>query len=275
MFEKIKNITLRTLVFLLSSLFFLTGCTTAPAPTAGTVASAGTSASSTATSATTSAQVIPEVPKKKVALTFDDGPHREYTIGILNELKKYGFHATFFVVGNRVDGTAYSGGSALAEAIAGGHEVAIHGYTHTAYYNSCSDEKYAQEINKTVEAIKGVAPEYDVKLMRPIGGSISNERVTASPYSIILWNVDSEDWKQKYSTSDSANKKAAKLEKIVDNVMSNVDEGSIILMHDIYESTYDAVKIILARLNAEGYEVVTVSELLGDPQPGTKYTKKD
>ena len=56
--------------------------------------------------------------------------------------------------------------------------------------------------------------------------------------------------------------------------MSQVKDGSIILMHDIYESTYDTVKILLERLHTEGYEVVTVSELLGEPMPGTKYSKK-
>ena len=110
--------------------------------------------------------------------------------------------------------------------------------------------------------------------MRPIGGSISKTRIENSPYSIILWNVDTEDWKNKYSSGDTENKKKNKIDTIVANVMSNVSDGSIILMHDIYESTYDAVKILLPLLQAKGYEVVTVSELIGNPKPGTKYNKR-
>jgi peptidoglycan/xylan/chitin deacetylase (PgdA/CDA1 family) len=130
------------------------------------------------------------------------------------------------------------------------------------------------EMDKTLAAIKKISPEYNVKLMRPIGGSITKDRIDASPYSVILWSVDSEDWRYKYSTNDTNLDRAEKVETIVDNVMSTVRDGGIILMHDIYESTYDAVKILLPLLQAEGYEVVTVSELLGNPQPGTKYNKK-
>jgi peptidoglycan/xylan/chitin deacetylase (PgdA/CDA1 family) len=110
--------------------------------------------------------------------------------------------------------------------------------------------------------------------MRPIGGSISKDRINNSPYSVILWNVDTEDWKNKYSSGDNETQKKNKVDKIVDNVMANVSDGSIILMHDIYESTYDAVKILLPLLQAEGYDIVTVSELIGNPKPGTKYNKR-
>ena len=213
-------------------------------------------------------------PTKKVALTFDDGPHKTYTAAISDELEKYGFHATFFVVGNRVDGTEYSGGAAAKYVLEHGHEIGIHGYTHTVYYNKCTDYEYSTEINKTLEAIKKISPEYDVKLMRPIGGTITADRVSASPYSTILWSVDSEDWRHKYATNDTTLDRTQKVETIVDNIMSTVSDGGIILMHDIYESTYDAVKLLLPLLQAEGYEVVTVSELLGNPQPGTKYRQK-
>ena len=179
-----------------------------------------------------------------------------------------------FIVGNRADGSEHSGTAALSYVLEKGNEVGIHGYTHLYYYNSCSDERYSYEMEKTVDAIKAVSPKYNVKLMRPIGGSITGERIAASPYSVILWSVDSEDWKYKYYEDDDDTARLERLETIVDNVMSNVEDGSIILMHDIYESTYDAVKILLPLLQANGYEVVTVSELLGNPQPGTKYSKK-
>ena len=213
-------------------------------------------------SADTAEDIQPEN-KKRVAITYDDGPHNIYTKRIVDELSKYGFHATFFVIGNRVDGGEYNGSSALRYAEENGHEIAIHGYTHTKYYNKCSDEEYDSEIKNTEKAIKNVIKDAELYLMRPIGGAITSERVQSSEYSVILWDVDSEDWKNKYSSSDSDEVAAQKVQTIVDNVMNNVSDGSIILLHDIYESTYDATVLLLERLHAEGYEVVTVSELLG------------
>ena len=106
--------------------------------------------------------------------------------------------------------------------------------------------------------------------MRPIGGAISDSRADACEYSVVLWNVDSLDYENRYSSSD-AEGAAEKRDAIVNNVMSTVRDGSIILMHDIYFSTVEATAIILKRLYDEGYEVVTVSELIGDVQPGVKY----
>ena len=202
--------------------------------------------------------------KKRVAITYDDGPHTTRTKLIADELEKYGFHATFFVVGNRVDGTKYNGGQAMLYALEKGNEIAIHGYTHTAYYGSCSDETYAYELSQTVKAIQKLKAGYTPTLMRPIGGDITAERIKSCEYSVIMWSVDSLDYKN--SSVDGG------VQNIVDNVMSNVKDGDIILMHDIYENTYEASKIILKRLYDEGYEVVTVSELLGDDlQPGRLY----
>ncbi len=211
--------------------------------------------------------------KKRVAFTFDDGPHNVYTKRIVDELSKYGFHATFFVIGNRVDGVKYNGKAGLCYAYENGNEIGIHGYTHTEYYNKCSDEVYESEINKTEEAIKKVIKDTKVSLMRPVGGHITSERIQDSEYSVILWNVDPEDWRHKYSSGDSEETRSQKVQAIVDNVMSNVRDGSIVLMHDIYESTSDAVVILLEQLANEGYEVVTVSELLGEKRvAGEKYS---
>ena len=267
---------------LLAVVFFITGCSggepTAYPQTSGT--SVATESSSTAESAqasTTTQTPTPEKPTKKVALTFDDGPHRTYTVGIADELEKYGFHATFFIVGNRINSAgarSHNGSAAFDYILSKGNEIGIHGYTHEENYKTCDDDAYEYEISETLRAILARSEGYDVKLMRPIGGNISDERAESSPYSIVLWSVDSEDWKFKYQPNDTEEEKAAKIEKIADNVMSQVKDGSIVLMHDIYESTYDTVKILLERLHTEGYEVVTVSELLGEPMPGTKYSKK-
>ncbi len=209
--------------------------------------------------ATTDTQDL--TPKKRVAITFDDGPnhYNDRTKKYVDALDQYGFHATFFVVGNRV-----AGGNALKYAVDHGNEIGIHGYTHNVYYDSCDDDAYTKEIDNTAQAIREQIPGYEIKLMRPVGGRISDHRAATSPYSIILWNVDSHDWENRYYKGISDEEADACVNTIVENVMSSVADGDIILLHDIYESTYDATLIILERLYAEGYEVVTVSELLGD-----------
>ena len=265
---------LRAVCLCLALVIFITGCDTGG--TADTTTTNSQTTEKNTTTGTTQTTSAPEPPKptKKIALTFDDGPHNAHTRSIVDELAKYGAHATFFVVGNRVDGAAYRGGSTLAYVIQNGHEVGIHGYTHDVHYNDCTDEEYAYELGKTLEAIKGVSYDYETKLMRPIGGSITKERIASCEYAVITWSVDSEDWKHKYKSGDTDETRKEKVDTIVENVMSSVEEGSIVLMHDIYESTYDALVIILERLYAEGYEVVTVSELIGEPLPGTRYSKK-
>ena len=102
--------------------------------------------------------------------------------------------------------------------------------------------------------------------MRPVGGRITSERISDCDYAVIMWSVDSNDWK--YKSEGDGN-----VQTIVNNVMSQVQDGSIILMHDIYENTYLASKDILKQLHDQGYEVVTVSELLGNPKAGVKYSK--
>ncbi len=211
--------------------------------------------------------------KKRVALTFDDGPHITRTKQIADALAEYGFHATFFVVGNRVDGSEYSGAEAMKYAYSKGNEIAIHAYTHDYYYDRCSDLVYKQELSKTETAIKAQLKNASVRLMRPVGGEITKQRVSASRYSVISWNVDSNDWR--YTGHQTEAEQKQNIDIIVENVMSNVKDGAIILMHDIHENTAVAVPTILQRLHDEGYEVVTVSTLLGSSmQAGKMYSER-
>lgn len=200
--------------------------------------------------------------KKQVAMTFDDGPHSKYTKLLADVCKQYNAGATFFVIGNRINDTT---GAAIKYAQNKGCEIQIHAYTHEVYFNSCSDERFEEELSKTAAAIKkytGKAP----TMMRPVGGKITEERVNKCPYSVIQWNVDSEDWRHKKDDPQE-------VQIIVDNVMNTVAPGKIILMHEIYENSYQAFKIIMEKLYAQGYEVVTVTELLGEDaiRPGTRY----
>ncbi len=205
----------------------------------------------------------PAKPSKRVALTFDDGPqhYAEQSKAIVDELEKYGYHATFFVVGNRI-----AGGDSVAYAIEKGNEIGIHGYTHEVYYDACDENEFRYELNMTEQEIRKQHPSYKINLMRPVGGKITAERIQTCPYAVIMWSVDSDDWNSanRYYPGITDEECEARANRIVDNIMASLKNGDIILMHDIYESTYDATKILLARLHEEGYDVVTVSELLGD-----------
>lgn len=89
-----------------------------------------------------------------------------------------------------------------------------------------------------------------------------------SEFAVINWSVDTLDWEYRRPAGD-----AESIETIVNNALANIEDGDIILMHDIYNNTYEATVILLARLNEMGFNVVTVSELLGDDlQPGVRYT---
>ena len=199
---------------------------------------------------------------KYIALTFDDGPHKKYTRLIVDKLNEYGAKATFFVVGNRVDDSTKDAVKYLVEQ---GNEIAIHGYTHAVYYNKCDDQRFDYELSETAKVIKQTTG-VDAKLMRPIGGSITNARVQSCGYPVIMWNVDSEDWRHKTQTQ-------SEVDIIVNNVMKDVGDGKIILMHEIYENSYQALDIILRKLTEQGYKVVTVTELFGESNltPGSKY----
>ena len=209
--------------------------------------------------------------RPRVALTYDDGPSSITTKPIVDELNKYGYHATFFVVGNRVDYTPGedNGAAAMVYAYENGNEIGIHGYTHQANYASCSADTYQYEIYQTLEAIQAKIPGYKVRVMRPVGGSISNVRVTESQFAVVNWSVDTLDWTLRKPAGDTAT-----IEEIVNNALQNIEDGDIILMHDIYNNTYEATVLLLARLNEMGYNVVTISELLGDKlEPGRLYTQ--
>ena len=210
-------------------------------------------------------------PKKRVALTFDDGPaydnetSKRLTYKIVDKLAEYGGRATFFLVGNRMNTAT---GAAIAYAYEHGSEIGIHAYTHDYNFSTCSKEQYLKELEDTKNAIikyAGVTP----TVFRPPYGSLDRSRAEISGYPVIMWNVDSEDWKHREITTDAIAKQ--NINTIVNNIMSKVEDGDIILMHEIYKNSCEAALIVIDRLSAEGYEFVTVSELLGDMSAGSIY----
>lgn len=180
--------------------------------------------------------------KKMVAFTFDDGPSI-YTKSIVDCLFKHNSAATFFVVGNRVNNYK----DVIAHTYKMGSELANHSFSHPLLTDLTKDG-VKNQIKKTDNRIKAITGEKPVLMRVPYGGH--NEMVRkAAGKPLIQWSDDTLDWKTR---SKSAT---------VKYVMSHVQDGDIILMHDIHEPTMQAALELIPKLRAKGYQIVTVSEL--------------
>lgn len=188
------------------------------------------------------------VPGNYVALTFDDGPSSAYTPQVLDILKRHGARATFFVVGEN----AVRNKSILARAVAEGHEIANHTYTHIKM-TTAGRRKVASEIERTSAIIKEATGYYPTA-MRPPFGSINSELVDMmySNYGMhaVLWDVDTRDWQH------------PGVNTVIDRAVNKSQPGSIILLHDIHASTLAAVEGVVTGLQARGFKLVTVSQLI-------------
>ncbi len=204
---------------------------------------AATDTAVTAQAATPSPTPTPTPRSKAVALTFDDGPSRENTPRILQTLQKYNAHATFFVVGNRVKADA----DILKQEIEAGCEIGNHSWSH-ANLAKMDMDKVNRQYDRTANLIKKLTG-YDVKLLRPPYGAISNKMRKKLKHPMILWNVDTRDWEN------------TKTKAILKQVKKNVKDGDIILMHDIHSTTADALETVIQWLIKNDYDILTVSEL--------------
>lgn len=187
----------------------------------------------------------PKPRSKAIALTFDDGPHTENTPKILELLKKYNAHATFFVVGNRVA----SGADLLKKELEIGCEIGNHSWDHANLSKMRKISQVNKNLNKTKKLVKRLTG-YEIKLTRPPYGAISKVMRKKMNQPMILWSVDTLDWK-------SRNAKA-----VLKQVKKQVEDGAIILVHDIHESTAEAMKTVLPWLIKNDYDILTVSELM-------------
>lgn len=200
---------------------------------------------------------LPKSTDKLVCFTFDDGPYAPVTNKILDVLEKYNGRATFFVVGDRA--ATYS--DEIERASKMGCEIGTHTYSHVNL-NTLSVPEMQEEIRKSCDAISKYSGK-KVKVLRPPEGA-ANETVKANVnMPMVLWSVDSRDWDYRNSDRD------------YQTVMDNVFDGSIVLMHDLYPATADAVARIIPELAKQGYKFVTFSELMKirgvDVEPGEKY----
>lgn len=194
---------------------------------------------------------------KLVALTYDDGPSESITNGVLDLLEMCGGKATFFVVGENIE----MNNSALTRAAQMGCEIGTHTFSHIDLPSN-DEATIRDEIETTDELVKKYTgnPTY---IARAPGGAIDDVSGAIVNKPFYYWSIDTRDWESKDAAS------------VIDIVQSSVEDGDIILMHDIYDSTLEASEVLIPWLISEGYQLVTVSELLAHngvkPQPGVTY----
>lgn len=196
-------------------------------------------------------KVVRRVPTthKVVAITIDDGPHSQMTPEVLKVAREKQVKLTFFVLG----ANAEKHPELVAQAAKDGHEIASHAYSHQ-FLNNMPPAAIAGEIAQAEAIITGAGAAKPT-LFRPPGGGY-NDRIVAQlkelGYTTVLWSIDTGDWRQ------------PPVEKVVNSMLTNLRPGSIALMHDGQYPlpTAQALGIIVDNLRSQGYELVTVSELL-------------
>ena len=184
--------------------------------------------------------------EKLVAITFDDGPSGHYTAELLEGLEERGVKATFFLCGYRVDQFP-----TLTRQIAqAGHEIGTHSDAHR-YFSEMSPTELCKDLTRSVEKLRR-ATGREPTLLRPPGGIYDRQalkQTTCADLPIILWSVDPDDWC--CNCSDTVAKR----------VLDKVEDGDIILLHDMSDSSVEAALEIIDSLREQGFTFLTVSQL--------------
>ena len=181
----------------------------------------------------------------RVALTFDDGPSK-YTTSLLDGLRKRGVRATFFLQGQCIEGKE----EVIKQMQEDGHLIGNHTFHHVQL-TKLSDEQAKQEVVSTSNAIYEITGIYTSYIRPPFGEWKKglDYNVTMIP---VLWTIDSRDW---YTQNTPV---------IVNEVMKQVEDGDIILMHDCYKTSVESALQIVDQLKEQGYEIVTVDEMIAE-----------
>lgn len=181
--------------------------------------------------------------KPMVALTFDDGPS-ENTPTILDTMETYGGHATFFVVGENINDTT---SQYMERAVSLGCEIGSHTYNHCDLAKATPEER-KEVIQKTDDLVYQAIGRYPYWVRPPYGSFDDIVRGTIGR-PLAFWSVDTKDWK----TRNTASTVSASLQ--------NIEDGDVVLMHDLYAETAAAVQQLVPTLVQQGYQLVTLSEL--------------
>lgn len=283
----IKSMIDRLSVLALAALLVMTACLSGCRSSGGTAEGSG-SGTGTGSEASTGSTATA---KPRIAFTFDDGPqapaedlengYYPYTTYVLDKveaLQKAGYRAnvTFFVVGSRA--ASYPGALRRAQSL--GCEIGSHTYNHDSFRGQ--GQAYIKDtLDRASSAIQAAGVPAPT-LYRPVGGSVTADQLsyTASlGYTAVAWSIDSEDWKDHPKTADKFSEDAARkaaYEQFVEQkaklILDSASDGDIVLLHDIYMSSVDIFIRAADELVKRGYELVTVSELLGlnaSSQPAT------
>lgn len=180
--------------------------------------------------------------KKLVAITFDDGPG-SYTSRLVDILNNNKAHSTFFMLGSNL----LRFKDTVLKVYNNGNEIGYHSYGHTNFKRQ-KIEEIQSDFNISNEYLKNITGA-TFSLTRPPYGSINEDIKNCLDTSFILWSIDTEDWRHK------------DVDYLVNYVLDNIYEGSIILFHDIHKTSVDAIEKLLPELYVRGYQLVTVSEL--------------
>lgn len=183
---------------------------------------------------------------KKIAITFDDGPHPSYTEQLLDGLKERGVHATFFVTGEH----AGLHPEIIKRMQNEGHLIGNHTYSHIQLTKN-NREDFKEELIMTNKVIKEITGE-EVQYVRPPYGSWDKSFEKELNMFPVLWTVDPLDWSSKNVTG------------ITRKIVTNTKENDIILMHDYFETSVTAALKAIDELQGKGYTFVTVDEILFD-----------
>jgi peptidoglycan/xylan/chitin deacetylase (PgdA/CDA1 family)/GT2 family glycosyltransferase len=196
----------------------------------------------------------------EIALTFDDGPDPRYTPQVLSILRQYNVHATFFMLGERVE--AYP--SLVQQAYAEGNTIGNHSWNHPNLTTLTADDVHTQLRNTStaIRAATGVEPIF----FRPPYGAY-NYQIASQASSLglttVTWSVDTSDWQQPGSSA------------IVDTVLTHSQNGSVILMHDgggERSQTIEALPTVIRKLQEKGFRLVTLQQLVDDSQSAHRHT---
>lgn len=184
----------------------------------------------------------------EIALTFDDGPHPEFTPKVLELLKKHGAKATFFCIGKAIDQHPKLFKQILAE----GHTVGNHTYSHSKAFGFFGAEKVIEELNKTIDVVHNLTGKH-LKLYRPAFG-VTNPMIEKAVKRLnvqsIGWNVRSLD-----TTSRSE-------DVILERITTKISKGDIVLLHDTSQKTLHVLERLLLFLDDNGLKSVVVDRLL-------------
>ena len=185
---------------------------------------------------------------KIIALSFDDGPHPEYTPQVLALLAKYEATATFFVIGKHIHGNE----SLLEQIITEGHSIGNHSYSHSFFIDFKNVQGFKNELNQTSDLVFNVIGKRMTLFRPPYGVTTPNLAKAAKllDYRIIGWNIRSLD-----TTKDS-------VEVITQRVQSQIKSGAIILLHDTSHKTIQVLERTLNFAQQQGYKMVGIDNML-------------